>query len=287
MRIKWNEYTWYSKLAAAVFFIVIFPGWMFYLGQQYNEYLSLSKTLDNELAPKDVVAYAFVRLGDLKVPQIKTFSSPEIQNIVNTDIRKYYDENSCVDIYSIEELRDQLKIRQTYADNKLTDAELQKLTKDDLIERLDFYYATDSEVTFASKDILSVHVSSSSYCGGAHPNNEDISITYDLKTGERVELIDLFKSFGSDKDALSKIIKVQDTDPRASKNDVEECAAILPMYLTGDNLQYASFHLSDEGLIIVPSLPHAAYVCTRGYVVPISEILTFIDPEGILPRLQS
>ncbi len=37
MKIKWNEYTWYSKLSAVIFFIGIFPAWTFYLGTQYEK----------------------------------------------------------------------------------------------------------------------------------------------------------------------------------------------------------------------------------------------------------
>lgn len=37
MTIKWNEYTWYSKLAAALFFILVLPTWTFYLGRQYEK----------------------------------------------------------------------------------------------------------------------------------------------------------------------------------------------------------------------------------------------------------
>lgn len=37
INIKWNEYTWYSKLVAAVFFLLILPVWFFYLGMKYKE----------------------------------------------------------------------------------------------------------------------------------------------------------------------------------------------------------------------------------------------------------
>ncbi len=51
MKIKWNEYTWYSKLAAVIFFLAIFPIWTFYLGTQYQ------KTVDAlEAAPVPIVA---------------------------------------------------------------------------------------------------------------------------------------------------------------------------------------------------------------------------------------
>ena len=34
--IKWNEYTWYSKTLAAIFFIIVLPILTFYLGTQYQ-----------------------------------------------------------------------------------------------------------------------------------------------------------------------------------------------------------------------------------------------------------
>ena len=34
--VKWNEYTWYSKLAAIIFFLGILPSWAFYIGTQYK-----------------------------------------------------------------------------------------------------------------------------------------------------------------------------------------------------------------------------------------------------------
>jgi hypothetical protein len=42
--IKWNEYTWYSKLTAAIFFIGILPSLTFYIGTQYEEVVILYKT---------------------------------------------------------------------------------------------------------------------------------------------------------------------------------------------------------------------------------------------------
>ncbi len=37
MNIKWNEYTWYSKLAAIIFFIAILPTVSFYIGMKYEQ----------------------------------------------------------------------------------------------------------------------------------------------------------------------------------------------------------------------------------------------------------
>ena len=36
MKIKWNKYTWYSKMLAVVFFIGVMPVLSFYIGTQYQ-----------------------------------------------------------------------------------------------------------------------------------------------------------------------------------------------------------------------------------------------------------
>ncbi len=40
--IEWNKVTWYSKLAAIIFFIGILPVLTFYIGTQYQEVKDLS-----------------------------------------------------------------------------------------------------------------------------------------------------------------------------------------------------------------------------------------------------
>jgi cytoskeletal protein RodZ len=37
MKIKWNQYTWYSRAAAIIFFIAVLPVWTFYMGIQYQK----------------------------------------------------------------------------------------------------------------------------------------------------------------------------------------------------------------------------------------------------------
>lgn len=39
--IKWNEYTWYSKSLAVIFFLVVLPSWTFYIGTKYQEVINI------------------------------------------------------------------------------------------------------------------------------------------------------------------------------------------------------------------------------------------------------
>ena len=49
--IKWNEYTWYSKWASLVFFILVLPILTFYIGTLYQE----SKDISEAINPQDVL----------------------------------------------------------------------------------------------------------------------------------------------------------------------------------------------------------------------------------------
>jgi hypothetical protein len=46
MGIKWNEYTWYSKSLAAIFFIIVMPIWTFYIGVQYEKTVAAEAALE-------------------------------------------------------------------------------------------------------------------------------------------------------------------------------------------------------------------------------------------------
>lgn len=37
MEIQWNEVTWYSKLAAIIFFLGVLPVFTFFMGMQYKQ----------------------------------------------------------------------------------------------------------------------------------------------------------------------------------------------------------------------------------------------------------
>lgn len=45
MKIKFNKVTWYSKLAAVIFFIAILPIWTFYIGARYQEAVNLESQI--------------------------------------------------------------------------------------------------------------------------------------------------------------------------------------------------------------------------------------------------
>jgi hypothetical protein len=53
--IKWNEYTWYSKLAVIILFIGIIPTLTFYIGTQYEA----TKDVLNVITPLKIIPIAY------------------------------------------------------------------------------------------------------------------------------------------------------------------------------------------------------------------------------------
>lgn len=78
MSIKWNKYTWYSKLLAVIFFIGVLPAWTFYLGMQYE-------ATERSLAAPIVVFKPLEEKANWKVNTFKEYDfgikAPESWNV--------------------------------------------------------------------------------------------------------------------------------------------------------------------------------------------------------------
>lgn len=51
MNIQWNIVTWYSKLIAAILFVLVVPAWTFYLGMRYEEAKVTPVLASSEIVP--------------------------------------------------------------------------------------------------------------------------------------------------------------------------------------------------------------------------------------------
>lgn len=71
MTIKWNEYTWYSRLSALIFFLGILPTLTFYIGTQYQE-------------TKDVINYANISMANELPLSPRSFTETPINNSGST-----------------------------------------------------------------------------------------------------------------------------------------------------------------------------------------------------------
>lgn len=127
--------------------------------------------------------------------------------------------------------------------------------------------------TAANSDLISVLLSEDIYTGGAHPNHFSTAINYDLHEGRVLALSDLFKA---DSDYLGAIADYAVNDLKARDAlFFEEGAAPI-----AEN--YQIWNLTPEGLLITfdpyQVAPYAAG--TQEVLVPYSELLEIIDPQG-------
>lgn len=128
------------------------------------------------------------------------------------------------------------------------------------------------------------------YCGGNHPNNARLSVTYDLSTGRRVNWSDLLPvAFVGPLDETTSVFDFDFTVSRSptlfgwlrgkipvqteeDRSWFEDCAPLYQGGVGGSSLMI-SIDAEHEGLAIeTVSLPHAARACGSNEVMPIAEL---------------
>lgn len=156
------------------------------------------------------------------------------------------------------------------------------------------WYKVWSRVEYATRDIFSIYVQATYNCGGAYPTNDaNMSVTFDLRTGNKVEFADLFKNYEKDKEPILKII-FQKQIVRAEQlaaagkrsNDSIPCEED-PGIFSLDNLKDSdySYNLSTGGLAVQPEWPHVLEACAERVRVPWQELKNFAAPDGVLARV--
>lgn len=166
------------------------------------------------------------------------------------------------------------------------------------LERIDPFghkteHWSDSRTTYAAGDVLSVYVRFGGFCGGAHPvNGENLSTTFDLRTGKPVAFRDLFADYARDAPAIVRAMFPAQTaaadrlPPAAAEYDTDDEEYCLQLYAT-DELARQSFAytFTYEGVVVEPSLGHALRACQEPSPVPYERLRPFAAPGSILDRV--
>lgn len=172
--------------------------------------------------------------------------------------------------------------------NRQIDAHTKEFTVCD--NSRDSYYRVRSNVAYADRDIFSIYASAQYYCrGGAYPTNDDnISQTFDLRTGKLVEFADLFRNYEVDKQEILKTIfgaRIAAADKLKASGRTDDEGCDTPFAL--ENLESTTFNynFSRTGLQVQPSWPHVIEACAEIVTVPYSRLERFAAPNGILSRV--
>lgn len=153
------------------------------------------------------------------------------------------------------------------------------------------YYRVRANVEYAEKDIFSIYSSTEYYCNTAYPTNDNNnSLTFDLRTGKQVAFEELFKNYETDKREILKTIfaaQVERSERLAASGKPREqtCEGDPELYSL-DNLQGSSFsfNFSKAGLKVQPQWPHVIEACAELATVPYERLTKFAAPDGLLMR---
>lgn len=143
-------------------------------------------------------------------------------------------------------------------------------------------YRSRASVTYAANDVLSVSVHAAYDCGGAYPTNDaNASVTYDLRSGERVPFEVLFTNYRRDEAHIVRALlpALRAAGMAASK----ACSGVL----TAENLSSYGFAyaLSRAGLTVQPRFPHVIEACSQESTVPFRRLEVFAWADGVLARV--
>jgi hypothetical protein len=126
-------------------------------------------------------------------------------------------------------------------------------------------------------DYLSIYLTYYEYTGGAHGSHYDLVYNFDMATGERIELKDLFKADADYVALLNKEIQAQ-IEAIAKSNEEIRGEAFNPytgFQSISDNQQ---FYITDDSIVVIFGLyeiaPYAAGI--PSFEIPFEKL------EGVL-----
>ncbi|MFN0123725.1 MAG: hypothetical protein ACKV2V_24755 [Blastocatellia bacterium] len=158
-------------------------------------------------------------------------------------------------------------------------------------------YEVRAQVEYAARDIFSIYVSQSWFCGGAYPTNDyNNSVTFDMETGTIVEFEQLFRDYEKDKPEILGVMfgpqiaaaaKLAARLAAENKQPGDNCDSD-PEIWSLDSLETDSFsfNFSTAGLRVQPVWPHAAEACATRVTVPYAQLRKFAAPGSLLLRVQ-
>ena len=133
-----------------------------------------------------------------------------------------------------------------------------------------------------TRDWLSASYSSGGYCGGAHPFHGSSMLTFDLRSGEKVDLQGWLneRAFGEKSqfqdsppfsDVLRKFLVAHWPVEREGDAECREAAS---------ESNYWDVGLERKGISFTPGMPHVLAACANTVVVPYAEIGPYLNDTG-------
>jgi len=153
-----------------------------------------------------------------------------------------------------------------------------------------YYIEVAYGVEYADDDLISVNFVEYTFSGGAHPNSNNFTLTYDLKAGRELKLADLFKPGSKYLDTIAEYC-LQDLKARKDPESGENLGIAQDLFEDGakptvDN--YSNWNITKKGLLITfPAYQVAAYAYgPQQVIVPFSKLKAITRPDGALKLVE-
>lgn len=151
------------------------------------------------------------------------------------------------------------------------------------------YIEVGYDVMYADDDLISVLFGEDTFTGGAHPNHDYFTLTYDLKSGRELKLADLFKTGAKYLSTISAYA-IRDLKARKDPDTGENMGIAQDIFEDGAKptaANYRCWNLSKKGLLITfPPYQVAAYAYgPQSVIVPYSQLKAIARPNGALAKV--
>jgi hypothetical protein len=130
-----------------------------------------------------------------------------------------------------------------------------------------------ARVDLLTRGVFSIYIGISYYCGGPHPDDEYMPLTYNMKTGKR---------FDFEKDAAQLFLN--DSIPTGQLMDLYRRYYGKPAggceISDLKEVEHIFLHFASEGLVINPDIPHVVAACGPEIVIPWGEVKPLVKPDN-------
>lgn len=150
-------------------------------------------------------------------------------------------------------------------------------------------FAVHASVPYRSARYFTVDITTSYFCGGAHPDSTHAPVTFDLRTGQSVDWPSMFKPGflpsdppGPEPGALTRVYREKSRQELASDPDCREVVMSLDPFVLGSSGGAAGdppvFWLdAGRGVLVEPRFPHVSQACANAQA---------LSPDEIAPHLK-
>ncbi|MFC4254608.1 hypothetical protein GRI97_04170 [Altererythrobacter xixiisoli] len=134
-------------------------------------------------------------------------------------------------------------------------------------------YARTVEPILANDNFLTIAISTSADCGGAHPSMWSEHKSFDRQSGEEINLAGWI---GGDRphDGAATLPRPLRAAVMAQWQGEEECREFV------ENADYWDIALETRGMVFTPVVPHVATPCAEGQLLGWGALAPFLTPDG-------